>query len=319
MCYSIVIPVYNSGKWIKELIMKIVEIMEKYINESYEIVLVNDASPDSFTWDKLKDVCKSFDNITIINLQYNAGQLNALLCGFRHASGDYVITMDDDFQHDPEEIPKLINKIIETNCDCVIGQYVEKKHNFIRRVGSKLSNKLSEKIYNKPNSITSNSFRIINRKTIKALLSYKSCQPQLGPMIFSVTRSIETVIIEHKDRPYGNSGYKMSKLISETLNVVINASTFPLDVVSIGGFIVAGGSFLVGIIYFILYITVGTSVPGFTAQILVTTCLSGIIILSIGIVGKYIGRIVKEIIGFPAYLERDIITSLEMQDKEKSK
>lgn len=315
MRYSIVIPVYNSGEWIKCLVKHIITVMNERVEGKYEIILINDASPDFSTWSKLKDVCKTFENITIINLQYNAGQLNALMCGFKYASGEYIITMDDDFQHDPEEIPKLVNKIIETKCDCVIGQYAEKKHGFIRRIGSRLSNKLSEKIYGKPKDITSNSFRIINRKTIEAMLTYKGRKPQLGPMLFSITQNIETIVIKHKERLYGNSGYKMSKLISETLNVVINASTFPLDLVSIGGVVVAGGSFLVGIVYFILYIAGEIAVPGFTAQILVTTCLSGMIILSIGIVGKYIGRIVKEVIGFPAYLERDIITSSSIHDE----
>lgn len=311
--YSIIIPVYNSGKWIKELVEQIVDVMENSLEQKYEIILINDSSPEKTTWDSLKDVCKTYSNTIIIDLQYNAGQLNALMCGFKHADGDYIITMDDDFQHNPYEIPKLVNKIKTGNYDCVIGNYIEKKHNIIRRIGSRISNKLSERIYNKPHGITSNSFRIINRKTIKALLEYRGKKPQIGPMIFSVTKKVGVVSIKHEKRAYGESGYKMRKLVSETVNVILNASTFPLDIVSIGGLIVAVGSFVIGLIYFILYIFDRISVPGFTAQILITTCLSGIIMLSIGCVGKYIGKIVQELIGFPAYIEKEIIKNCKVE------
>lgn len=315
--YSIVIPVYNSGKWIKELVKQIVGVMDNVPVDGYEVILVNDSSPEIGTWTSLKETCEAYDNITIIDLQYNVGQLNALMCGLQYANGDYIITMDDDFQHNPYEIPKFISKIKDSEYDCVIGEYAQKKHKYIRRLGSKLSNKLSEKIYNKPPEITSNSFRIINKNTVDALLRYKGKKPQLGPMLFSITNRIGTVPIQHEERVYGKSGYKMTRLISETLNVVINASTFPLDIVSIGGLIVALGSFIIGGIYFVLYLLGKITVQGFTAQILVTTCLSGLIMLSIGIVGKYIGRIVQELIGFPSYIEKEVMRSYEIKKENK--
>lgn len=310
MEYSVVIPVYNSGEWMDELIAAIQKVMDT-LDEKYEIVMVNDGSPKLDTWDIMLSMCEKYKHMKMINLQYNSGQLNALLCAMKNSSGKYVITMDDDFQHSPDEIPKLVAKIKETNCDCVIANYAHKEHNGFRKLGSKFANFLSHKIYKKPKNITSNSFRIMKRDLAVALTSYRGKFPQIGPMIFSLTRNIDVVTIEHKERKYGKSGYSVGHLITETMNIIINGSTFPIDFMAIFGFVVSGISFVIAFVYFILYIVGSTTVPGFTAQILATSFFSGVITFSIGIVGKYIGKIVKESSGFPPYLEREIKHSKE--------
>lgn len=310
MKYSVVIPVYNSGEWMDELIAAIQKVMDT-LDGKYEIVMVNDGSPKLDTWDIMLSMCEKYKHMKMINLQYNSGQLNALLCAMKNSSGKYVITMDDDFQHSPDEIPKLVAKIKETNCDCVIANYAHKEHNGFRKLGSKFANFLSHKIYKKPKNITSNSFRIMKRDLAVALTSYRGKFPQIGPMIFSLTRNIDVVTIEHKERKYGKSGYSVGHLITETMNIIINGSTFPIDFMAIFGFIVSGISFVIAFVYFILYIVGSTTVPGFTAQILATSFFSGVITFSIGIVGKYIGKIVKESSGFPPYLEREIKHSKE--------
>ena len=310
MEYSVVIPVYNSGEWMDELIAAIQKVMDT-LDGKYEIVMVNDGSPKLDTWDIMLSMCEKYKHMKMINLQYNSGQLNALLCAMKNSSGKYVITMDDDFQHSPDEIPKLVAKIKETNCDCVIANYAHKEHNGFRKLGSKFANFLSHKIYKKPKNITSNSFRIMKRDLAVALTSYRGKFPQIGPMIFSLTRNIDVVTIEHNERNYGKSGYSVGHLITETMNIIINGSTFPIDFMAIFGFIVSGISFVIAFVYFILYIVGSTTVPGFTAQILATSFFSGVITFSIGIVGKYIGKIVKESSGFPPYLEREIKHSKE--------
>lgn len=310
MEYSVVIPVYNSGEWMDELIAAIQKVMDT-LDGKYEIVMVNDGSPKLDTWDIMLSMCEKYKHMKMINLQYNSGQLNALLCAMKNSSGRYVITMDDDFQHSPDEIPKLVAKIKETNCDCVIANYAHKEHNGFRKLGSKFANFLSHKIYKKPKNITSNSFRIMKRDLAVALTSYRGKFPQIGPMIFSLTRNIDVVTIEHKERKYGKSGYSVGHLITETMNIIINGSTFPIDFMAIFGFVVSGISFVIAFVYFILYIVGSTTVPGFTAQILATSFFSGVITFSIGIVGKYIGKIVKESSGFPPYLEREIKHSKE--------
>ena len=152
MEYSVVIPVYNSGEWMDELIAAIQKVMDT-LDGKYEIVMVNDGSPKLDTWDIMLSMCEKYKHMKMINLQYNSGQLNALLCAMKNSSGKYVITMDDDFQHSPDEIPRLVAKIKETNCDCVIANYAHKEHNGFRKLGSKFANFLSHKIYKKPKNI----------------------------------------------------------------------------------------------------------------------------------------------------------------------
>lgn len=311
--YSIVIPVYNSGDWLDELIGQIQEVMGKE-KESYEIVLVNDGSPKRDTWPIMQSLCLKWKYLKAVNLQYNSGQLNALICGLEQADGDYIITMDDDFQHSPYEIPKLIQKMKEKDCDCVIANYAHKEHSFIRKAGSKLANALSEKIYHKPKGITSNSFRLMKRNLAKALVQYKGKKPQIGPMIFTLTRDIDVVVVEHRERAYGKSGYSMKSLIRETFNIILNGSTAIIDAMSVLGSLVSLLSFLIAINYFVMYLLGGIQVPGFTALILVITFFSGIQLLCIGIVGKYIGRIVQETVGFPAYMVREICESKKVQE-----
>ena len=313
--YSVVIPVYNSGNWLYELVQQIEQVMEGTY-KSYEIVMVNDGSPDLNTWPIMLKLCKSFPHLKMINLQYNSGQLNALLCALAYSKGKYVITMDDDFQHSPGEIPKLIAKIEEKDCDCVIANYRHKEHSWFRKIGSKLANYLSHKIYHKPKNITSNSFRIMKRSLAKALTSYRGKFPQIGPMIFSLTRSIDVVTIEHNERKYGKSGYSFTHLISETLNIVLNGSTILIDFVAALGVAISGVSFVIAIIYYIMHMLGNITVAGFTTLVLIISFFSGAIMLSIGIVGKYIGKIVKESIGFPAYLVRDVYCSEDEENLE---
>nr|WP_286207930.1 glycosyltransferase family 2 protein [Clostridium caldaquaticum] len=307
MYYSIVIPMYNSGDWIQELTSKITDVL-KITNKKFEIILVNDCSPDLTTWDKIVETCKVNKNVKGINLMRNTGQYRATIAGLDRAMGKYVVTMDDDFQHKPEELIKLINAIEKDNkYDCVFGIYGERKDSFIRKIGSKAFNKLNEKIYKRPKGIKISSFRIMKRDIAKALVMYKTTKPQVGPLILKITNKVGNVIVEHQERIYGKSGYKLSKLISETIMSIINVSTLPLDIMSWLGFLSSFFSAVVGVIYLILYLLGRAKVPGFTTLILSTTFFSGSILFSIGILGKYIGRIINELTGLPNYIIKEEI------------
>lgn len=177
MKYSIVIPAYNSGDWIVSLLDAITMEMNK-ITKDYEIVVVNDCSPNANTWSELVRAATRNTKIKAINLGYNVGQIRALICGIENSSGDFVITMDDDFQHQPNQISALINRMNETRADVVIGQYLEKKDTGLRKFGSMLMNTIYFHVYNKPKHITSNSFRIFNKDIAKAVVAYRNNHPQ---------------------------------------------------------------------------------------------------------------------------------------------
>ena len=309
---SVVIPVYNSAQWLEELVTRIQSALNK-CNAQYEIILVNDGSPQIDVWFKIAEICEKNKQVLGIDLLYNSGQFVATMCGLEHASGDYIITMDDDLQHPPEEIPKLINAIEENQFDCVFGVYKEVKESFIRRLGSKFTNKLVSKLYNRPKGIKSNSFRIMTQNLAKSLCLYKTARPQISPLIFMCTKNIGNVIVKHERRKYGKSGYNLRKLLTATFNSVINVSTLPLDIVSGIGIASSFLAFVIGVIYLIRFFLGEISVPGFTAQILVTVFCSGLILMGIGIVGKYVGRIITEITGLPRYVVREIVNGDEQK------
>lgn len=303
---SVVIPVYNSAKWMDELVQRIHSSLDIY-GANHEIILVNDGSPDTDVWPKIEEVCTKDKRVLGIDLLYNSGQFVATMCGLEHATGDYIITMDDDLQHPPEELPKLIDAMEEKNYDCIFGVYAEVKESLFRRLGSKFTNGLVTRLYKRPKGIKSNSLRIMTKKLADTISMYKTSKPQISPLIFMCTKNIGNVLVEHKPRAYGKSGYNLRKLLSATFNSVVNVSTLPLDIVSGIGITSSCLAFLIAVVYLVRYFLGEISVPGFTAQILVTVFFSGLILMGIGIVGKYIGRIISEITGLPRYVVRKMM------------
>lgn len=309
MKYSIVIPAYNSGKWIKNLLEQLQNVMNSF-KEDYEIIVVNDSSPDKETWINLRNYAMNHQKIHAINLSFNVGQIKALLCGLKKSSGDFVITMDDDFQHDPNDITKLIHAINEyKDCECVIAEYPQKHHNLIRKLGSKFINNLYFHIYRKPKDITSTSFRIFTQSVCDRICSYQSAHPQFGPILFSVSKDIKTVKIEHHDRKFGESGYSLKKMIDETLITIVSGSAIPFNFLMLIGII----SNLILILVVLIYIFLSTlSIVCFKPYILLLLILlffCGITIFSIGLIGRYICRMMEELIGL-----RDVKILNEIQD-----
>jgi polyisoprenyl-phosphate glycosyltransferase len=302
MCkYSIVIPVYNSGKWIPELVERIRKTMEES-GESFELLLVNDSSPDQITWLKIVEVASKYDWVRGFDLLYNVGQFRAILCGMDLAKGEYIITMDDDLQHPPEEIPKLMEKMEQNpEMECIIGAFSIKKHSLIRNLGSALFRLLSRKIYNQPKGFQGTNFRIMKRYIADALVNYKTSRPQIGPMILQTTTKIMNVTVKHESRKRGQSGYNIFRLFAHTMDSIINASIAPLRVFSVLGFITAGISFSIGVFYFIRWLMGSIKAPGFITFILLLTFFSGMILAGIGILGEYIARIITEITGHEKY------------------
>lgn len=300
--YSIVIPVYRSGEWIDELILRIKKIMEEEISDSYELIMVDDCSPDTFTWPAIERNASLYRWIRGYRLLYNVGQFKATMCGLEKASGSYIITMDDDLQHPPEEIPKLIEAMKQNpTMDCIMGKYVGKQHSVYKNAGSWLAKFLKYRLYQMPSDIDATSFRIMPAAFKQILLLFRIASPQLGPLIAGLTNRIMNVQVEHHVRKKGISGYSLSKSVMVTLELITNASIIPLRVFSVFGFIASVLSFGMGIYYILRWFFVGASVPGFTTTTLLISFFCGAILAGIGILGEYISRIIREITGMPRY------------------
>jgi len=242
--YSVVVPVYNSEASLDELCSRIHEVFVT-LKENYEIILVDDSSTDN-SWLVMKALRKRNRNIKIIQLMKNFGQHNALICGLHHVSGRYVITMDDDLQNPPEEIPKLIHEI-KKGYDSVIGALDEKHDRLLKKTGSFLIRYLNTTIFNKPKNIKLSSFRIMTKALTDEIKVLKTPYPYIAGMLLSLTANIANVTVKHEKRKYGRSTYGLNKLIKLAFNLIINYTAIPLRLLTSFGILISIISFGMGL------------------------------------------------------------------------
>ena len=192
---SIIIPVFNSEGSIKEVVERIVDVMESE-QFSYEIILIDDASEDT-SWEKILELGKDNKNIIGLQLLKNSGQHSANLCGFRHSKNEIIITMDDDLQNPPEEIPKLV-KLINEGKDLVFGEFASKKHNLFRSIGSKVINKFNKRIFNIQSEVKLSNFRAVDRAVINLVSSENHFKPYIPGLLLKSSQNIAGVSVHHE-------------------------------------------------------------------------------------------------------------------------
>jgi len=305
--YSIVIPVYNSARWLPELVSRTHDSMEP-LGAKWELILVNDKSPEKGTWETINSLAKRYTRLRGIDLLYNTGQFRATLCGLEQATGQFIITMDDDFQNPPEEIPKLISAIQNTpDVDCVIGRYEVKKHSFVRNIGSRLVAEMHRRLYGKPRNLRTTSFRIMRAEFARTLCMYQIAHPQLGPIMVQLSSNIINIPVQHKARTRGQSGYRLKSLVYEVWFSVTNSSIMPLRLMALIGLFASATGFVYGLYLIIKRLSGNIKIPGYTSAIVISVFFSGLILMSIGILGEYVGRIIREITGLPRYSIRKTI------------
>ena len=287
--YSIVVPVYNSHESLDELFQRIDRTMNG-LGKSYEVVFVDDDSHDA-SWNKLELLQKACpDAITAIHLARNFGQHNATICGIAQASGTYIITLDDDLQNPPEEIPKLISTMEESDADLVYGIAGHKQHSIVRNLGSSALKASSRRIYRTKGN--GSSFRLMKASLGKALLNHQINFIYIDELFNWYTSHIAFVMVDHQKRPYQESTYTSRSLFSLFSNLVIYYTAIPLRIMVYTGFISAFLSFIIGV--FFIYRKIAHNVPlGFTALIVAISFSTSIILLSLGIIGEYLSRIYK--------------------------
>jgi dolichol-phosphate mannosyltransferase/undecaprenyl-phosphate 4-deoxy-4-formamido-L-arabinose transferase len=296
--YSIVIPVYKSGPWMDELVERIGAVMQVEARDSFELVLVNDCSPDLITWPAIKRNAEKHKWVRGVDLLYNVGQFRAMLCGMEQAQGRFILNMDDDLQHLPEELPKLIQTILaDDQLLCVMGKYETKQHSAFRNMGSRLVRNIMNRLYGKPSEIQTTSFRIMRRELASAIMAYRTAKPQMGPLIVSLTKKIENISVQHAPRPQGSSGYNLWSLLSATFDSIINASTAPLRFFSVIGFLCSGASVFLMLFFLLRWLTGGIGVAGYTSQILLISFFGGMTLAGIGVLGEYVARVIAEVTG----------------------
>jgi glycosyltransferase involved in cell wall biosynthesis len=285
---SIIIPVYNSETTIGPLVTKLVnELSPQY---RIEIVLVNDNSKDQSD----KVCCKLFEQyrgtVKYYQLAKNVGEHNAVMAGLNQMTGDYAVIMDDDFQNPVSEVIKLINHAIENNNDVVYTWYEKKQHSFFRNLGSSFNNRVANVMLKKPKDLYLSSFKIMNRFLVSEIIKYDLPYPYIDGLILRTTNNIGKIQVAHEKRAAGHSNYTLTKLVRLWLNMFTNFSILPLRIAIIVGFSFALLGVALGI-YTVIERINNPGVPvGYSALMVAISVFSGIQLISIGMLGEYLGR-----------------------------
>jgi polyisoprenyl-phosphate glycosyltransferase len=300
---SIVVPVYNGARTLPDLFSRTHAIMEKH-GLTFEMLLVDDGSKDN-SWQKIVELKKEYGKIIRgYKLSHNQGQQSATLCGLLFAKGLWTITIDDDLQTPPEEIPVLLEAAIRTNADIVYGVYPILHHSFIHNIGTRIFRSILRLVA--PHFPDGSSFRLVKAEILKGIPRDHGPGIFIDPMLSWQTSAVATVNVKHNRRPHQKSGYSFLKLIKLALTLLMVYSTLPLRLMIWFGLLAAIISFGVGIYFFIQKITVGASV-GFSALIVTIAFAAGIILLSLGVLGEYISRIYTMGAGRPSFTVKTII------------
>lgn len=304
ICYSVLIPVYNSENIIADTVNQIQDFFYKK-NLTHEIVLINDGSTDN-SWPVIRDIASTENSVVSINLLKNYGQHTAILCAINHAKGDYMITMDDDLQNPPKELIRLIDKIHE-GYDLVFARFQDKKHTLYRKIGTKIVNYLNRKIFQKPKNIVLTNFRIFTKEVADRLSHYNTPQPYIPGLLLMFSSRIANVTTEHHARKEGNSNYSLVRIIKLTGRLLFNYSSYPLQLLATVGLIVSLLSFLFGIYSIVKAITVGSDVKGWTSLVVLLSFINGFTILILGVLGEYVMRILNQISFHDPYQVKEVI------------
>jgi len=302
---SYVIPCYNSSKTISSVVKEIEDTMKSLNNYDYEIVLINDGSSDN-TFDVIKELHKESNKVTGINLSKNFGQHAAIMAGFHHINGDYVVCLDDDGQTPANEVSKLLNKLDE-GYDVCYAAYPHKEHSGFRNFGSKVNDLMTRFMLNKPKDLKVTSYFAAKRFIIDEMIRYEHSYPYVMGLVLRSTKNICNVDVTHRKREVGESNYSLSKLLSLWMNGFTSFSVKPLRIATYFGAISAIAGFIYAIVIIVKRFVIGLAPQGWSSLSSIVLILGGIILIVLGLIGEYIGRIYMCSNATPQYVIKDIL------------
>lgn len=302
---SFVIPCYCSEKTITGVVEKIIETVKKDNSFLYEIILINDGSPDN-TFQVISSMAQQNLSIIAIDLSKNFGQHSALMAGYSHVSGDYIIGLDDDGEHNPKDMFKLINEL-EKGYDYVCADFPKRKRSFIKKLGSRLNNWMATKLIGKPKDIDFSSYYIMRKYVVDEIVKCRNPFPYVGGMLVAITKKLSSVPIEGYPRESGKSGYNIKKSISLWLNGFTAFSVKPLRIAIATGSILAGIGFVYGIAIIIRKLLNPLLLTGYASTMAVLLFIGGMLMITLGLVGEYVGRIYISINNMPQYVVKQVV------------
>lgn len=315
MLISVAIPCYNSSKTLPFVVDEIKKVLSEKPGYDYEIVLVNDHSPDN-TFEVIKELCKNDSKIVGVDLSKNYGQASAQMTAIHYVKGDVVVFMDDDGQHPANEIFKLINKV-EEGYDLVYAHFPQKKHSAFKKITSALNSKVLELTNRKPKGIYLSSYFALSTFVVNSLRNYQSPFPSIGGYILQVTRKIANVEVEHRARLEGSSNYTFSKLMKLWIQGLTNFSIAPLRLASFIGIFSSAIGIIVGIILIIRKLIFPNIAMGYTSLMAALLLIGGLLMMMLGLLGEYIGRIYIVLSNMPQYSVRKVLNYKKEENSDE--
>ena len=311
---SFVIPCYRYELTLEGVVEEVRSAMEGLGEYGYEIVLINDCSPDH-TLEVISKICEKYDNITGVSLARNFGQHAALMAGFRHVTGDIIICLDDDGQTPAKEAGKFLDEI-QAGRDVVYAKYSNKQHTAFRNFGSKVNEIMTRFMLGKPKELYISSYFAAKRFVIDEVIRYENSYPYVIGLVLRTTKNIGNVDVRHRQREVGHSGYTMKSLMGLWFNGFTAFSIQPLRFATMVGIFCAASGFLYGI-YTIIKRLLNPAVPlGFSSLMSAVVFLGGMIMLMLGLIGEYVGRIYISLNNSPQYVIREVIGQKENADEQ---
>ncbi len=301
---SVVVPVYNSASTLAELTARLDTVLTPLV-QSWEIIFVNDGSRDR-SWQSICGLAEEYPNVRGVDLMRNYGQHNALLTGIRNVRHELVVTIDDDLQHPPEEIPKMLAKLQEGH-DVVYGSPQQEQHGLLRDFASQITKLALQSTMGVENARHESSFRVFRACVREAFLHYNGPFISLDVLLTWGTNRFDFVRVRHEARRDGVSNYTFGKLVTHALNMMTGFSTMPLQIASWVGF--AFTLFGVGVLIYVVgrFVLEGGSVPGFSFLASVIALFSGAQLFALGIIGEYLARMHFRSMGRPSSVIRNVV------------
>jgi undecaprenyl-phosphate 4-deoxy-4-formamido-L-arabinose transferase len=299
---SIIIPVFNSEEILAELSK---QIDLSLTNTSYELILINDCSKDN-SWDIISSLQKENEHIIGVNLRKNSGQDNAIMAGLNFSSGEYAVIMDDDLQHSPKDILLLVNEC-KKGFDVCYANFNKKKQKWWKNVGSWLNGRIAEILIKKPKNIYLSPFQVLHKDIVKEVIKYKGPYPYVQGLILRVTDNLTQINIDHYKRLAGKGNFNLIRSIIVFVKLMTSFSVIPLRIATVMGFVTAFIGFAMIPYYLAMYFFNDEIIEGWTSLMIIILMLGGLLLISLGMLGEYIGRMFLDINQKPQFVIKKVL------------
>ncbi len=301
---SVVVPVYNSEGCVAELVHRL-RVAISASGRSFEILLVNDASSDR-SWDRIRETTARVHEVVGINLRRNFGQDCAIMAGLGRARGAAVVIMDDDLQHDPDDVPRLVS-MVEQGHDVCCARFDTKRQARWKNFGSWFNGKVANVVLDKPDELYLSPFKALSIQIVREVIKYDGPFPYVDGLILRVTKQVTQVEASHHQRFEGRSNYGLLGSVGVWLRVATGFSLAPLRLATYVGFTFSVIGLLLGLVFAVRRFAAVETPLGWASTMVAILVLGGVQLASIGLIGEYLGRVFLHLNKTPQYVVRDIV------------